>query len=135
MKSCFYKLALHKRGISFLLIPAFLLLTLFPFHFHLHHADGAAAHDPAASPHTIDMHVLSNIADADHHSGSHAIDPTAYAASKISALQLPLFIAAFALLLLLPRVQQLRYQPISDIHAFTQHARYTFPPLRAPPRT
>jgi hypothetical protein len=135
MKSCFHQFALHKRGISFLLIPAFLLLTLFPFHFHLHHADDGVAHDSAAYTHTIDLHVLSDFADSNHHKNSHAIDPTAYASFKISGLRLPLFILAFSvLLLLLPGAQRIRYSLVYVIHGFTQKTRYNTPPLRAPPR-
>jgi hypothetical protein len=135
MKSCFHKIALHKRGISCLLIVAFLVLALFPFHFHLHHADDAASHDSAAYSHTIDMHAYADVSDVEHHGDGHAIEPTTYTTLKITTLQLPLFIAAFTLLvLLLPGAQHIRYRLVSVTQGSSRDTRYTTPPLRAPPR-
>jgi hypothetical protein len=135
MKSCFYHIALYKRGISCLLISALLLLALFPFHFHLHHAGDAAPQGPDAYSHTIDMHVYADVSDVEHHGDGHAIEPATYPTLKITALQLPLFIAAFMLLIiLLPVTQHVRYCLLSVNSRVTQHYRYNTPPLRAPPR-
>ncbi len=118
-----------------MLIVAFLVLALFPFHFHLHHADDAASHDSAAYTHTIDMHVYADVSDVEHHGDGHAIEPTTYTTLKITTLQLPLFILAFTLLvLLLPAVQHVRYNLASLTRSCSQDTRYTTPPLRAPPR-
>jgi hypothetical protein len=135
MKSCFHKIVLHKRGISCLLIPAFLFLTLFPFHYHLHHVADADVHESAAYSHTMDLHVLAEIDDPAHHKDSHTIEPASYATLKLSVPQMPLFILAFTLLiLLLPAVQHVRYNLVSLIHGYSRNTRYSTPPLRAPPR-
>ena len=110
MKSCFYTIARYRRGISCLLLAAFLLLALSPFHFHLHHSHDTGMHGADAQSHTIDMHVYADVSDVEHHNDAHAIEPTTYITLKLSALQLPLFIAAFALLiLLLPVTQHVRH--------------------------
>jgi hypothetical protein len=135
MKSCFHKIALHKRAISCLLIPAFLLLALFPFHYHLHHLTDGDAHDSVDQRHVTDLHALTAIGDVDHHKDSHIIDPTSHATFKMSGLQLPLFILAFTLLALLqPGTQRIRYSLQSPSCSFAHQPRYSTPPLRAPPR-
>ncbi|MDH3979048.1 MAG: hypothetical protein OEU91_00900 [Gammaproteobacteria bacterium] len=135
MKSYFHKIALHKRAISCLLIPAFLFLTLFPFHYHLQHVADADVHESSIYSHAIDLHVLADIDDPAHHTDSHTIDPASYATLKLSVLQLPLFILAFTLLVFsLPAVQHVRYNLASLVRSCSQHNRYTTPPLRAPPR-
>ena len=136
MSSCFYKIAAQRRPVSYLLMLAVLSLTLFPFHFHLHHAqdvadDGDHAHGHV---HTVDLHGFTDIDAADHHDESHAIDPTTYAAVKMTGLQLPLFFAAFMLLvLLLPRMQKQRHRLVPETHGCCRDVHYTLPPLRAPP--
>lgn len=134
MNSCFHKIALHKRAVSCLLIPAFLLLALFPFHYHLHHVAVATDHGPDVLGHVTDMHVLTDIAGSSHHKDSHTIDPTSHATFSMAGLQLPLFILAFALLALsLPDAGQICYRLQSVICRFSSPSRYSTPPLRAPP--
>lgn len=136
MNSSFHQIAAHRRAVSCLLMLAVLSLTLFPFHFHLHHAHDVADHGDSAPDHahTVDLHGLAEIGVVGHHDEGHAIDPTAYAAVKMTGLQIPLFFAAFVLLvLLLPGTGHIRYRPVSDIRGIPGVSRYSLPLLRAPP--
>jgi hypothetical protein len=126
---------MYKREVSYLLITALLVLTLFPFHFHMHHADDMASHGSDTYSHTIDVHVYADVSDVEHHGDGHAIEPTTYTTLKISTLQLPLFITAFAILtLLLPVTQHVRFRLGSVNCRISRYFRYSNPPLRAPPR-
>ncbi len=136
MRSCFYQIAMHRRPVSYMLIVAVLSLTLFPLHFHLHHAHDAGVHDDAAHghAHTVDLHGLTEPGAVEHHDDSHAIEPTTYTAVKLSGLQLPLFFAAFVLLaLLLPGVQHVLHRTVTVIRGLGRDTRYRLPLLRAPP--
>ncbi len=127
----------YRRAIVGLLLPAFVLLACFPFHYHLHPVD-AAHHDGVLGTHdhahhTLDRHVLTDIGKVAHHADSHTIDPGADLVFKSAAPQLPPFILAFILLLLLvgePLTTRFARSPVGR----PSHLRWqNSPPLRAPP--
>ncbi|MBU1191652.1 MAG: hypothetical protein KKE76_08060 [Gammaproteobacteria bacterium] len=128
--------AARKEGISWLLILAFLSLTLFPHHYHLHHAAEAQTHDVGIQDHVIDIHGHADASGFNHHDDGHTIKPATDVSIKKSGVQLQLVIILLALLLIIPIVaQNVRQHPRSVKHRLPLSSLYTTPPLRAPPRT
>lgn len=134
MNPLFHSIAVQKHTISWALIVALLLLTLVPFHLHLHHDDvpaaGASAHE-----HVADIHVYADAHGADHHESSHALDPAPDITLKNSSVQLPVFAILLTLFILLPLGgRTFCYTRLALTQRLPRFIRHTTPPLRAPPR-
>ncbi|MBI5039751.1 MAG: hypothetical protein HZB57_00605 [Gammaproteobacteria bacterium] len=115
---------------------ALLLLTLFPFHYHLHHDRNAPADGSPARDHVVDIHVVVAPADVDHHGNGYALDPASDITLKNSNVQLPSLVAILlAVLVLLPLgTQALRPAWFVWNLQLPRLDRHRIPPLRAPPR-
>lgn len=130
----------HRRLISALLIPAFVLMMLFPVHYHLQHHDDR--HDDVVVGHShnsvvkhiIDIHSQKNHAAAMHHADSHVID-SGTELGKPGTLKLPLFMLALVLVFLLPVIDRsYRYRLTRATASSAPPFRHNRPLLRAPPR-
>ena len=136
MTSVFYKCGTRKEGISWLLILAFMSLTLFPYHYHLHHAADTQAHEIGIQDHIIDIHGHHDASGFSHHDSSHTINPVSDVPVKKSGVQLQLVIILLTLVLIIPLLtQKFRQHPRAIKHRLPLSSLYTTPPLRAPPRT
>lgn len=119
-----------------MLILAFLSLTLFPYHYHLHHIADPLTHDLDIQNHVIDIHGYMDISGFSHHDASHTVQPTTDISLKKPGIQLPWVVILVALLFALHLfAQQGRQHPLSVKHRPPRFNYYTSPPLRAPPRT
>ncbi len=119
-----------------MLILAFLSLTLFPHHYHLHHAADPVTQDVSLQNHVIDIHAHADISDSSHHDAAHIIKPATDLSLKKPGLQLPWVVILMTLLLTMPLLAlQGRLNPLSIKHWSPSSNLYTNPPLRAPPRT
>ena len=118
-----------------MLILAFLSLTLFPYHYHLHHAADTQAHDVGIQDHVIDIHGHLDASGFSHHDDSHTINPVTDVPIKKSNVPLQLVFVLLTLLLIMPLLtQKVRQHPRSVKHRLPLSNFYTTPPLRAPPR-
>ncbi|MCO6411113.1 MAG: hypothetical protein J5I92_00055, partial [Thiogranum sp.] len=93
----------YRTATSWMLVVSLLLLALVPLHYHLHHDADAQAAGSSAHAHIVDVHILANAHDADHHADSHALDPVPDITLKKPAVQLPLFAVLLTLFILMPR--------------------------------
>lgn len=138
MNPSLHSMASYRRAVVGLLLPAFLLLAFFPFHYHLHPAD-AAHHDGGLGAHghahhTTDLHVLTDIDKVAHHADSHTIDPGADLTFKSAGPQLPPFVLAFVLLLLIVGAAPTARFTQPPAGRPSRLLWRSSPPLRAPPR-
>jgi len=125
-----------KLAINGLLVLAFLSLTLFPYHLHLHHHD-----DEAVAPanittqgHVTELHGVLDPTHSEHHQDSHTIEPASDITLKSSIIKLPFAALILVLAILLPLFKRvLSLQPAAIDQRITYHRWYTTPPLRAPP--
>lgn len=125
-----------QSGISWMLILAFLSLTLFPYHYHLHHAVATAEQSVDNHNHSVDFHAHSDGSGFSDHDTGPSIEPVIDAPVKKSGVQLPWVAILLALLLILPlRAWQGRLHPDTDEPQSYRFSPYLIPPLRAPPRT
>lgn len=118
-----------------MLVLALLLLTLVPFHVHLHH-DSLSPDDPvAAHDHVSDIHILTLSDGSDHHEAGHTLEPTPHIVLKQVGMHLPAFAMLLVLSMLLPVIGGSAVKPAAvtarRLHRLNHH---TTPPLRAPPR-
>ncbi|MBE0510663.1 MAG: hypothetical protein IBX49_08050 [Gammaproteobacteria bacterium] len=130
----------YRRLVSALLIHAFVLMMLFPVHYHLqHHGDKhddvvvSQSHSNVVA-HTVNIHPQNSHPAATHHADSHVIDPGTEL-GKPGTLKLPPFVIALVLALLLPVIDRsCRYRLMRAIALSVPSFRYHLPLLRAPPR-
>ena len=133
MNPALHRIDAHRRGISHLLILAFLLLTLFPAHYHLHHADEHSGAGTGA--HVADLHGHGDAGADDHEDGAHTVALTTDIALKSSGVQMPLLALFLTLTILLPvTAREIRPRPEPVDRKPPRLHRYDTPPLRAPPR-
>lgn len=126
--------AMSSRTLSWMLVAALMLLTLVPYHVHLHH-DAKSTDDPAAvHGHVTDLHILVVPNGSDHHEASHTLEPTPDMTFKQTDMQLPVFAAVLVLSLLLPSIGSVIRPPAVTARRLPRFNRHTTPPLRAPPR-
>ena len=124
----------YRLAISWILVAAMLALTLFPYHYHLHHDDQPSPTSIGAQDHAIEFHSVLDIVEADHQHDDHTIDSSTDIALKSMGVQLPFIVLILSLLLPLPsftRVDRRRY--VSASHKLPNAYRHKVPPLRAPP--
>lgn len=134
MNSAFHGTTSFRQSISWLSLLTFLSLTLFPYHYHLHHDSSPETNGIASYDHVIDGHGLLAVGDSDHHRDSHIIEPVSEFTYKQSNIQLPSLLLILALVMLVPlyrRVSQLRIE--SSDQKPPGFFRHNTPPLRAPP--
>lgn len=130
-----HNMATHKQVIIWLLMLSFLLLTLFPNHYHIYHDSGSTTADIEAHDHEVDFHGSAHQIDIDPHQHSHIVDLSSDLTRKPMKTQLPLFVLILSLIWLLP----LYSGAITHLRlAFSNHKpsglyRFSIPPLRAPP--
>lgn len=134
MLTLFHSNAAFRHQTSWILVAALLMLTLVPFHYHLHHDDQALSDASGVPNHVTDIHILGDN-DSDHHEGSHTLEPTPDIALKQSGVPLPVFAALLVLSVLLPLVTGLSVKPAAVFaQRLPRFHRHNTPPLRAPPR-
>lgn len=136
MTERFYPTAARKQAISWMLIVAFLSLTLFPHHYHLHHVTDSTASESGLQEHAMDVHIYTDIEDINRHADSYIIKSGVDVSFKSQGLQLPwvvVILVVFSLLLSLFLQESKRY-PGPGILQPRRFNRHTTPPLRAPPR-
>jgi hypothetical protein len=132
----FYTSAARQETIGWMLILAFLSLTLFPRHYHIHHVADPVVHDSSIQEHVIDIHSHADINDISHHINIHIIKSSVDSSLKTPGFQ-PSWVAIpviFSLLLPLLAHKGHRY-PLSAMQRLPRFIRHRIPPLRAPPRT
>ncbi|HEY9198278.1 MAG TPA: hypothetical protein VIR60_02855 [Gammaproteobacteria bacterium] len=135
MNPLFRRNAASRHTISWILVVALLLLTLVPFHYHLHHADQPPSDAASVPAHVTDIHILGGSNESDHHDGTHTLEPTPDIALKQNGVHLPLFAALLVLSVLLPLVAGLSLKPAAvSAQRLPRFHRHNTPPLRAPPR-
>lgn len=139
MNPLFHSMALSRRTISWSLVVCLLLLTLVPFHYHLHHPDQSPNQSvngvSAAHDHVADIHILASSDGSGHHEGSHTLEPMPDIRLKNYSAQLPVFALLLSLFILLPPAGQgFRFTRLTLSPRLPRHNRHTTPPLRAPPR-
>lgn len=133
MNPTFLRPCIYRNAINWLLIAALLLLTLVPFHYHLHHAalDTLAAYDH----HVIDMHIIGDDHPADHYQDSHTLDPASDYVFKSNGVQRLLLAIALTLYVFLPlQAQVFLKRLLAQTERLPRVNRRNIPPLRAPPR-
>ncbi|MCG7985384.1 MAG: hypothetical protein JAY90_21915 [Candidatus Thiodiazotropha lotti] len=121
---------------------SFLLLGLFPAHYHLHHDHDHSA--PSAltattgqhADHHLDLHLgLAAVDDLDHQLDNHVVSPGDDVGTQSSTLKLPQLLAIltlFTLITLQPAAVR-GWLSLRDSGSPRSSPRLT-PPLRAPPR-
>lgn len=132
-----YRRDTRQTAISWMLVLAFLSLTLFPHHYHLHHTDGPAPQDSGIHEHAASVHTHAHAAsdDISHHEDAHIIKTVADAPLKFQASKLAWVAILLTFLLLLPLFTQVgRTHPLALTRPLPRFNRHTTPPLRAPPR-
>ena len=135
MKPAAHSVVTRQKAVSCLLMLAFLSMTLFPFHYHLSHAQDQSPYDSVSYAHVLDIHFHADNGETNDHDGSHTIESAANKTLKSTATPLPLFALLITLLLLVPfnrRGGLLRPLPLHQIYRslYPHHG----PPLRAPPQ-
>jgi len=134
MNPALRNIATHKKAINWLLVLAFLSLTLFPYHYHLHHTDDPTEIGAATHVHVVEPHLHVGIEDAGDHDGNHTIESSSGITLKTSGPQLPLFAMLFVLSLLLPFNRREEHQLSAPVNQeLPPHNPGITPPLRAPP--
>lgn len=139
MNPTLHCMATSKKAFSWLLMLAFLSLTLFPYHYHLHHANDPAEVGVAAPSHVLDTHFYAGTGDSDDHPGdhndSHTIESSSDITVKSSSFQLPLLALLFVFSLLLPLNKREKHLRLSALDQKRPSLNpYNTPPLRAPPQ-
>jgi hypothetical protein len=125
------KMRLHCVSVAWLMVVTVVLLTLAPHHYHLHHgSDPGALHHP----HTIDLHILSDVRDGAHHDEATALKASPDGLVKSvgdNPLKL-LFVATLLGLLPIPgsEIRRRFGYTLLDLRQAFDHLT---PPLRAPP--
>lgn len=126
------------KSFIWLLVIAVLVMAFFPVHYHFHHLDlsdlDGHAHHSVDHEHKIDLHLLMDKHDMQHHD----IDATSFTAVPDDAIKSLSFVKAFILLALvlavMPAVQQLVTIAPKRRNAARKRRRPHFiPQLRAPP--
>ncbi len=126
----------RRDAISWMLVVALLLLTLFPFHYHLHHdasaqVDGSPGHD-----HVTDIHFLADANGAEHHEVGHTVDSAVNPTLKYNNVLSHIFAILLTLLVLYPiRTLTFSHVQLALSQRLPRITRHSNPPLRAPPRT
>ncbi|MCG8488324.1 MAG: hypothetical protein MI756_12710 [Chromatiales bacterium] len=131
-----------RRLVVAVALLSFLLLVLFPPHYHLHHdhADPASSNVAATidhhGDHHLDLHLTASVVDElDHYYDNHVVSPNLDAGTQTNPLKLPQLLAILTLLVLIvlhPATLH-RWLPLRDSGSPRSPLRLT-PPLRAPPR-
>lgn len=135
MITSFYRIAMHREAISWVLILAFLSLTLFQNHYHMYHGPASVMQDSGSQEHVTAIHGHTDIQDISHHEDSHTIQPAADASLKTPGVQLHWVIILMTFSLLLPLLALAgRQLPLPILHRLPRFNRRSTPPLRAPPR-
>lgn len=130
-----YKSAASRNTIIRLLLLAFVVCVLFPFHYHIHHVEDPAAQDAETAVHVADIHVHSEAVDLSHHADSHTVELSTQITLKSSASQLPWIAILVGIVLTLPFLAQASQNfPLPMQHRLPRSNCHTTPPLRAPPR-
>ncbi len=133
---------LYRRLVATWVLLSFLLLILFPAHYHLHHN----AHDTTdAFPsvlaeqhvdHHVDLHVsLGHVDDAEHQLDNHVISKGNDVGTQVSAVKLLQWVAILTLVVLVVLQTKTIHQRwfLRDFGSPRTTLVLT-PPLRAPPR-
>jgi hypothetical protein len=125
----------RREAISWMLMLAFLSLTLFPSHYHFHRVADASVPAPEGHARTTDVHVHTALDALDHHEDGHVIKSVADVPLKVQGGKLSWVFALMVFLPLLPFVARLtRLHPQSLVHRLPRSRRHNIPPTRAPPR-
>ena len=136
MKPVAHSAATRQKAVSCLLMLAFVSMTLFPFHYHLSHAQDQTPYGGASYAHVLDIHFHAGNGETDHHDGSHTIESPANKTLKSATTPLPLFALLIALALLVPLNKRgVLHRSIPLQQAYRSVYPHYTPPLRAPPQT
>ncbi len=121
-----------ERVISLMLVLGLLSFSLFPHHFHLHHADASV--DAGAVAHVIHAHQHIGVEDAGSND-SHTLEASSDITIKSPGPLIPILALVFLVALLLPRQRLTRYR-LSRVGTYPcpSFVPHNTPPLRAPPR-
>jgi len=121
-----------RQAVVAMAILAFVLSTLFPSHFHLHHAGGSGAH-VAGHEHVVVAHGH-DIGDLTHTEAGHELSGGGEIVPK-SQSPVSWVMALITVLLLLPLLaREACGRPPTAHRRLTCFDRNNTPPLRAPPR-
>lgn len=134
MRHISHKTITYKQAAVWLLVLAFVSMTLLPYHYHLHHEDHSSPADVTTKSHLVELHSALTTADSDHHQESHTVEPASDIRLKSANIHIPLAILVLSLMLLMPpviRVYSLRLA--TESHQLILQRWYTSPLLRAPP--
>ncbi|MDT8452603.1 MAG: hypothetical protein RQ936_07670 [Gammaproteobacteria bacterium] len=124
------------KTFSWLLMLAFLSLTVFPYHYHLHHVDKPAEVGVTAPAHVLDTHFYAGTDELGDHNDRHIIESSSDISIKSPGLQLPSVELLFLISLLLAfnkREKPLRLTQL-DLKLPPLNP-YSIPQLRAPPQS
>lgn len=126
----------RRAAISWILVLAFLSLTLFPHHYHMHQVPAPAMQSAELHEHVTHVHDHAGIQNFSHQIDSHTVQPVGDASLNTPGVQLPSVITLmiFSLVLLL-FAQAGPQRPLPVLHRLPRFNRHSTPPLRAPPRT
>lgn len=124
-----------QRTVCRMLIVAFAFFLLFPFHYHIHHANDPVAQGVDHPAHDADVHMHTTAGDLSHHADSHTVESATHVSLKSSTSHLHWVVILMAFVLTLPFVAQARHLlPSSLPQRLPCAIRHSTPPLRAPPR-
>lgn len=134
MKLKFHKYSVRRDAISWMLVVSLLLLTLFPFHYHLHHDVSAQINGATTHSHVTELHILEAANDADHYEVGHTVDSAVDPTLKYNNVWPPVFVILLTLSVLLPlSMRTFSYAQLSLSQRLPRFIRHSSPPLRAPP--
>ena len=129
------------RLLNFFIVAAFLLATLLPVHFHLHHPDTP---DNIHQIHTINLHTgldstlhsaIDEAQHSDHDENTHIISVTPESlVYKTGLVILALLFFLTPLLLFRQLTNRHNLRPDYTLAFLQQQYHHLYPPLRAPPR-
>lgn len=130
----FHRNTAHQAHISWMLVVAFVVMLLSPYHYHMQHTGDSPVGSGDVRGHVTDVHGYADPHDLDHHGDSHVIEPATDLSVKSTSLKLPWVFLLIALVLLLPLPTRLPCRwPLFLQYRIPRHTRHSIPPLRAPP--
>ena len=118
------------KSVIWLIISAFLLVTILPSHYHLHHDFDV---DPSAHAHSVDLHLLADKSGSDHHDediDSFAATPDGTVKNNNNSI---IFLLSSFVIFVLALAGTTRIRKSNINFLLKQQTYFNLPPLRAPP--
>ncbi len=120
------------QSIALLVVSIFLMMVLFPSHFHLVHEAGQDPGSAETAHHATIAHSGSMFEPVAEDPNAHTLETSSEYLIKVSTPLIPLLL--FFLLLATPEFRILRLARVSTLQPHVQQIHWhTSPPLRAPP--